>query len=41
MDAQKNRLMKTIFCVPNAYLLVENLAFVLGSHKKRLNETVF
>ena len=29
------------FCVPTALLSVENLAFVLGSHKKRLYMTVF
>ena len=34
-------LQRTIFCVPKAYLWVENLAFVLSSHKKRLNKRVF
>ena len=34
MGAQKNRLMKTIICVPNVYLLVENLAFVFEFSQK-------
>ena len=34
MCAQENRLIKTILLCTHAYLLVENLAFVLSSHKK-------